>query len=115
MAVTQKKSIYLTGALIPIYNSCKDGNCNRSFSGRVADITDRYTALIELTDIPEITDEEKMILGECVLGTFLDKLKIKHLPEYIIDTKLNGSVELAKKVKQMTHLQRVALIESLGI
>ena len=114
MAVTQKKSIYLTGALIPIYNSCKDGNCNRSFSGRVADITDRYTALIALTDIPEITDEE-MILGECVLGTFLDKLKIKHLPEYIIDTKLNGSAELAKKVKQMTPLQRVALIESLGI
>ena len=50
MAITQKKSIYLTGSLIPIYNSCKDGNCNRSFSGRVADIADRYTCLLYTSD-----------------------------------------------------------------
>lgn len=115
MAKENKKGIYLKGELINIYNECMSGKRDRTFSGRVADIADRYTALIALTDIPEITEEEKMILGECVLGTFLDKLKIKHLPEYIIDTDIYGCKELAEKVSKLDYLQRMALIESLNI
>lgn len=114
MADKFKKSIYLAGELVNIYDECKN-NRSRSFSGRVADIADRYTILMDLADVPELTDSEKVILGEAVLGGFIDKLKIKYLPESILDTELPQSKELADKVSKLDYSQRLKLIESIGI
>lgn len=114
MSVDQKKSIYLTKDLKKIYDECKSRKRNRTFSGRMADIAERYNALIGLAEIPEITEEEKMILGDVVIG-YVDKIKIKNLPEYIIDTDIYGCKELAEKVSKLDYLQRMALIERLNI
>ena len=115
MATNQKKSIYLTGTLIDIYDECHSKERNRSFSGRIADIAERYEALLSLTDTPALTAEEKMILGEAVSGTFIDKLKLKYLPEAILDTQISGCSELADKVSRLDYVQRLGLIEELGI
>lgn len=115
MADKFKKSIYLAGELINIYDECSNKERNRSFSGRVADIADRYTILMALTETPELTNAEKVILGEAVLGGFVDRNKIRYLPDCIKDTEMQGADVLAEKVEQLDYAQKLKLIESLKI
>ena len=114
MGIENKKGIYLKGELINIYNECMSGKRDRTFSGRMVDIAERYKALISLADVPTLTDDEQMILGDVVIG-YVDKIKIKNLPEYILDTEVYGCKKLAEKVSKLDYLQRVSLIESLNI
>lgn len=116
MASEFKKSIYLTGELINIYDECNvTKKRERSFSGRVSDIVERYTVLMALTEVSELTGEEKVILGEAVLGGFIDRNKIRYLPDSIRDTEMPGSEDLANKVEQLDYNQRLKLIEELKI
>lgn len=116
MASEFKKSIYLTGELINIYDECNvKKERDRSFSGRVADIVERYTVLMAITEVPNLTNEEKVILGEAVLGSFIDRNKIRYLPDSIRDTEMPGSEYLANKVEQLDYNQRLKLIEELKI
>lgn len=113
--MTHKKSIYLTDQLELINNECTNGYRNRSFSGRVADIVDRYSVLISLTDTVSLSDNEKVIFGEAILGTFIDRDTITYLHENLKDTGLEGADELAAKVEPLSPLERMALIESLDL
>lgn len=116
MADKFKKSIYLTGELINIYDECNvTKERDRSFSGRVADITERYAVLMSLTQVPELSDEEKCILGEAVLGGFMDCNKVRYLPDCVRDTGMDGSEDLAEKVDELDFAQRLKLIEDLKI
>lgn len=116
MASKFKKSIYLTGELINIYDECNvKKERERSFSGRVSDIVERYTVLMALTDVPELTSGEKVILGEAVLGGFIDRNKIRYLPDSIRDTEMPGAEDLANKVEKLDYNQRLKLIEELKI
>ncbi|HEL1012853.1 TPA: hypothetical protein TVB68_002087 [Streptococcus equi subsp. ruminatorum] len=111
----RKKSIYINGALEKFYDECSNGMRNRTFSGRVMDIAERYDVLMGLTEIPELTPEQKMILGEAILGGFMDRNKIRYLPDAIADTDLDGCLALAKIVKDLDYTQRIKLIESINI
>ncbi|CAW92205.1 hypothetical protein [Streptococcus equi] len=113
--VQRKKSIYINGALEKVYDECNNGSRNRKFSGRVTDIVERYDILMALTEIPELTPEQKMILGEAILGGFMDRNKIRYLPDAIADTDLDGCLALAKIVKDLDYTQRIKLIESINI
>lgn len=116
MASKFKKSIYLTGKLINIYDECNvTKERDRSFSGRVSDIVERYTVLMALTEVPELTGGEKVILGEAVLGSFIDRNKIRYLPDSIRDTEMPGAEDLANKVEKLDYNQRLKLIEELKI
>lgn len=111
----RKKSIYINGALEKVYDECNNGSRDRKFSGRVTDIVERYDVLMGLTEVPELTPNQQMILGEAVLGTFVDKNKIRYLHDAIADTELDGCVELAKIVRDLDYAQRLKLIESINI
>lgn len=79
------------------------------------DITERYDALMGLTEIPELTPQQQVILGEAVLGTFMDRNKIRYLHDAIADTEVDGCIGLAKIVKDLDYTQRLKLIESINI
>lgn len=111
----RKKSIYINGALEKVYDECNNGSRNRKFSGRVTDIVERYDVLMALTKAPELTPNQKMILGEAVMGGFMDRNKIRYLHDSIADTELDGCIELAKIVEELDYAQRLKLIESINI
>ncbi|AAM79339.1 TPA: hypothetical protein ACQNWS_001648 [Streptococcus pyogenes] len=111
----RKKSIYINGALEKIYDECSNALRNRTFSGRVMDIAERYDALMGLTEIPELTPQQQMILGEAVLGAFMDRNKIRYLHDAIADTEIDGCLDLAKMVRDLDYAQRLKLIESINI
>ncbi|AKG28336.1 TPA: hypothetical protein ACQ99M_000087 [Streptococcus pyogenes] len=111
----RKKSIYINGALEKVYDECCNGMRNRTFSGRVMDIAERYDVLMGLTEIPELTPQQQMILGEAVLGAFMDRNKIRYLHDAIADTEIDGCLDLAKIVRDLDYTQRLKLIESINI
>lgn len=116
--IKKKVSIYLASQnLQNLHQKHTTKNTGQyvKFSRRIADIVDRYDILMGLTEVPELSDNEKVILGEAVLGGFIDKMKIRYLSESIRDTELEGCDELANKVEEMNYVQRVALIETLDI
>lgn len=116
MASKFKKSIYLTGELINIYDECNvTKERDRSFSGRVSDIVERYDVLMGLTEVPELSPDQKIILGEAILGGFVDRTKIRYLHYSIRDTEMDGCDELANFVEQLDYAQRIKLIEELGL
>ncbi|MGG6839139.1 UNVERIFIED_CONTAM: hypothetical protein KB581_08860 [Streptococcus canis] len=111
----RKKSIYINGALEKVYDECNNGARNRRFSGRVTDIVERYDVLMGLTEVPELTPEQQIILGEAVLGTFMDRNKIRYLHDAIADTEIDGCLDLANMVRDLDYAQRLKLIESINI
>lgn len=79
------------------------------------DIAERYDVLMGLTEIPELTPQQQVILGEAVLGAFMDRNKIRYLHYAIADTEIDGCIGLAKIVKSLDYTQRLKLIESINI
>lgn len=111
----RKKSIYINGALEKVYDECSNGSRDRTFSGRVTDIAERYEVLMGLTEAPKLSSEQQLILGEAVLGGFIDKTKIRYLHYSILDTEMDGCEELANIVEQLSYAQRIKLIEVLSV
>ncbi|HEO4177357.1 TPA: hypothetical protein ACQ0F8_001625 [Streptococcus agalactiae] len=111
----RKKSIYINGALEKVYDEYSNSTKNRTFSGRVMDIVERYDVLMGLTEVPELTSEQQVVLGEAIMGSFMDRNKIRYLHDSVADTELNGCLELAKIIKNLDYIQRVKLIESINV
>ena len=94
MAQELKKSIYLQGGVIDVYNETQNKERPQSFSKRMGQIVDRYYL---------------------IQGSYIDKLFIKYLHEEIDDTELDGASDLAKKVKKLDFVQRIKLIEEMKL
>lgn len=93
--------------------AAKGGN----FSQRVAEVVDRYTLLLNMTDLPDFTDREKVALGELLLSAELTRSKIKGLaldaedlgPELTDEEKQT----LIDKLRPLSPAQVIKLLESL--
>lgn len=115
MAQELKKSIYLQGGVIDVYTETQNKERSQSFSKRMGQIVDRYHLILDSVNTPELSVNEKHILGVTIQGSYIDKLFIKYLHEEIDDTELDGSSDLAKKVKKLDFLQRIKLIEEMKL
>ncbi len=109
---TRKVSIWMTDQMMELKQTPPD---LRSFSRRVGDTIERYDILLKLEGDPEMSGQEKVTLGEALLGGYMDKNKIKYLHENIADTEMDGSAEFSKRVESWSYTKRMAAIESLGI
>ncbi|MDT2262233.1 hypothetical protein P7H06_25885 [Paenibacillus larvae] len=73
---------------------------------------------MKLTPVPELSDIEKMILGEVVCGSVLSTVAVKYMPESIMDAATGTAEErmtLRDKVITWSAAERIAAIESLGV
>ena len=115
MAQELKKSIYLQGGVIDVYTETRNKERPQSFSKRMGQIVDRYHLILDSVNTPELSVNEKHVLGVTIQGSYIDKLFIKYLHEEIDDTELDGASDLAKKVKRLDFLQRIKLIEEMKL
>lgn len=111
MSNSRKKTIWLSDQMVDMYEN-PDG---RTFSRRVADTIERYNVLMGLAEKIELTERDLAILGEAVLGTFIDRNKIRYLPDSIRDTEMPGAEDLANKVESLDYLGRMALVEKIAM
>jgi hypothetical protein len=88
------------------------------FSRRLGDIVERYEVLIKLTPLPELTAEERMILGTVICGSTISHLTVKYMDESVLEsgasTKENQQ-QLAEKIRTWSIAERLAVIDSLGV
>lgn len=88
------------------------------FSQRLGDIVERYDAILKNTAAPELTADEKMIIGVVFGSGNVSPLAIRHMGDSIIDTgaaPIDQLKELAAKANDWTAAEKVALIEALGL
>lgn len=112
----KRKTIYTNPPLEALETECREGEV--SFSARLGDIVERYDALMKLTNAPELTDIEKMILGEVVLGSVVSPTTVRYMHESVMDAATGTEDErkaLHDKIKNWSPIERIAAIESLGI
>lgn len=87
-------------------------------TGRINQIWDRYSQIINKEQIP-LSDDEKAILLNLMQGSFIDNYFIEGLELEITDSDeyqsgSESAVTLLEKITDTTFSQRVATIELLG-
>lgn len=114
-----RKQIWMNPPLERLNEQCgKAKGRDGQFSRRLGDIVERYDVLIKLTPVPELTDEEKMILGVVICGGVLSHLTVKYMDESVIESGAGNAdtlKQLSDKVRSWSMAERIAVIESLGI
>lgn len=84
-------------------------------TGRLNQIFDRYQLIT--AKVPALTEQETVLLGNTLSGSYIEPLLIKHLDDELLDSDAGTPDEcqaLADRIRNMTLAERVALIESLG-
>ena len=125
MVETRKKTIWLNPPLDKVIKEIeekaalegkgigKKAGRSGGFSQRLGDIAARYDAIMSLTPVPEVTDEEFAIIGEVICGSVIDSFFVRLMHEAVLDCA--GSKEeleaLSQKVATWTPAERVAFIE----
>ena len=87
----------------------------RTFSGRLADIVERYDAIAANTEMPPLTKTEVLILSEVFGGSEISPTKIKYLHEDVLHCATGTEEErqlLAKKVETWTAAEKVMFPET---
>lgn len=113
-----RKQIWLNPPLERLAEQCTGKGRDGTFSRRLGDTVERYDVLMKLTPVPELTDEEKMILGAVVCGSVISHLTIKYMDESVLESGAGNPESLqllSDKVKSWSMAERMAVIESLGI
>lgn len=107
-----RKNIYMNPPLNQLLETTEQGK----FSQRIGEVVERYDIIIKLTEIPEFTESEIMILSEVVCGSVVSPAMIRGMHLNVIDAQGDKDVKkaLADKIEQLTPAQRIKLIESLG-
>lgn len=85
-------------------------------TGRLNQIFDRYELLT--AKAPALTEQETLLLGNTLMGAYLEPLLIKYLDDELMDSDAGDPEEckaLALRIRDMTLAERVALIERLGL
>ncbi len=88
------------------------------FSQRLGDIVERYDAILKNTAAPELTADEKMVLGVAFGSGNVSPVSIRHMGDSIIDTGAAPHEQLkalADKANTWTAAEKIAAIESLGL
>ena len=115
------KQIWMNPPLEKLAKECREGGGkgrNGMFSARLGDIVERFDAIMKNTAAPELTDDEKMIIGVVFGSGNVSLLAIRYMGDSIIDTgaaPLDQLKALAEKANGWTAAEKVALIESLGL
>ena len=114
-----RKQIWMNPPLERLAEQCKPARGrDGQFSRRLGDIVERYEAIIKVTPVPDLTEEETMILGAVICGSPVSSLTIKYMDESILESGASTAEnrqQLAEKIKSWSVAERVAAIESLGI
>lgn len=118
-----KKTIWLNPPLMNLLGELEDASNPKDrrsgkFSRCLGDIVERYDVIMKLTPVPDLTDDEKMIIGEVFCGSVISPLTINRIDESIMYCATGTEAErqaLAKKVASWSVAERMAVIESLGI
>ena len=107
-----RKIIYMNPPLDQLLEETKPGK----FSQRIGDVVERYNAIMKLTDLPEFTDDETMILSEVICGSAITPTMIRSMHWSVMDAQGGKNVKkaLADKIEQLSPAARIKLIESLG-
>ncbi|OLO05306.1 hypothetical protein [Salinicola socius] len=108
----KRPSIYLSPPLQQVADNLRNG---QSLSQRLATVAERYRLVC--SNVPTLTENERVIVGSTLSGSHVEPLLIKHLDDEIEDSDAGDLTErrdLAARVRDMTLAERVALIESLG-
>lgn len=107
-----RKNIYMNPPLDQLLEETKPGK----FSQRIGDVVERYNVIMKLTDLPELTEDETMIMSEVVCGSMVSPAMIRGMHLGIMDAQGDKDVKktLADKIEQLSPAARIKLIESLG-
>lgn len=113
-----RKQIWMNPPLERLANECgKAKGRDGKFSARLGDIVERYEIIMKLTPAPELSDVEKMILGEVIYGSALTPTTVKYMNEAVMDAATgseNDRKNLSAKIQIWSAAERVAAIESIG-
>ena len=88
-----------------------------SVSGRLNRAAERYLEILKRHDL-NLTEEERAILGNCLSGSFVDPLCIRHLADAVEDFELADSragQALIAKLRDAPFADLVAEVERLGL
>jgi len=113
-----RKQIWLNPPLERLAEQCTGKGRDGTFSRRLGDIVERYEVLMKLTMVQELSDTEKMIIGEVICGSVITPTTIRHMSESIMDCATGTKEErtvLSKAIKTLSMTERMAVIESLGV
>ena len=108
-----KKSIYCGQPLMGVVRTLKKG---QSLSGRLNQMAERYLAICREHGV-DLTDEEATILGNCLSGTFVEPLLIRHLADEVEDSEWadeEAAKSLIRKLRSASYADLVATVEKLG-
>ena len=109
------KTIYLNEPLEQLAEETK-GDSPRSgrFSSRLGEIVERYSIIMELTELTALSESEINIMGEVICGSIIDRRKVRGLHLDVLDA-ATGTSELRQKLSEkaagMSPAARIKLIE----
>ena len=107
------KTIWMSPPLEKLADACGRGNTGRGgqFSRRLGDIVERYAALMSCASLPDLSDDDRMIISAAVSGSIVTPTMLRHLPDMLRDLGIAGAVALADSVEGWDVLTRAAVIE----
>lgn len=111
--MSKKSSVYFGPPLEALTSNLTDGD---SVSGRINRAAERYLEVLKRHGL-KLTEEERAILGNCLSGSLVDPLLIRHLADEVEDSELGGSKSgkaLLAKLRNAPFADLVAEVERLG-
>lgn len=111
--MSRKSSVYFGPPLEALTSSLSDED---SVSGRINRAAERYLEIVKRHDL-KLTEEERLILGNCLSGSWVDPLLIRHLADEVADSEYADTKDakvLIKKLQNANFADLVAEVERLG-
>lgn len=109
-AMAKKTSVYFGPPLVDLTANAA------SVSGRINTAAERYLEILRRHGV-DLTEEETLILGSCLSGSFVEPLLIRHLADEVADSEFAdqpAAKTLIKKLSGASFADLVATVERLG-
>lgn len=111
--MAKKTTVYFGPPLEALTGDLKGSD---SVSGRINRAAERYGEILKRHGV-ELTDEERHILGCCLMGSWADPIMIRHLADEVADSEFAGQPagrSLIAKLRSASFADLVAVVEGLG-
>lgn len=111
--MAKKSSVYFGPPLAALTADLKG---SESVSGRLNRVAERYLELLKRHGL-DLTEAERLILGNCLSGSFCEPLMIRHLADEVEDSEFAGQPEardLIVKLRGASFSDLLATVEQLG-
>ena len=113
--MAKKSSVYFGPPLMALIEGLEDRD---SVSGRINRAAERYLAILERHGL-DLTDAERHVLGNCLSGSWVEPLLIRHLADEIADSEFwdagdPAARSLVEKIRAASFADLVATVEKLG-